>query len=109
MLCSAERVEGVFRELRVDGVLRSSFFVSGGSPSGMSFLARDTMCSSGNKERGAFDVSLSLEEKIRLLAMVDVFEALSEEDLEKLARLARDAAYERGEDLPEPKEGGEKL
>jgi hypothetical protein len=52
---------------------------------------------------------LSLEEKVRLLSMVDVFEALSEEDLEKLARLARDTTYERGEDLPEPKEGGEKL
>jgi CRP-like cAMP-binding protein len=54
-------------------------------------------------------VPLSLEDKVRLLAMVDVFEALSEEDLERLARLARDAAYERGEDLPEPQEGGEKL
>jgi len=52
---------------------------------------------------------LSLEEKVRLLSMVDVFEALSEEDLERLARLARDARYERGEDLPEPQEGGEKL
>ena len=52
---------------------------------------------------------LSLEEKVRLLSMVDVFEGLSEEDLEKLARLARDATYEPGEDLPEPQEGGEKL
>jgi CRP-like cAMP-binding protein len=52
---------------------------------------------------------LTLEEKVRLLSMVDVFEALSEEDLERLARLARDASYERGEDLPEPQEGGEKL
>jgi CRP/FNR family cyclic AMP-dependent transcriptional regulator len=56
-----------------------------------------------------FDVPLSLEEKVRLLAMVDAFEALSEEELERLARLARDAGYERGEDLPEPQEGGEKL
>ena len=52
---------------------------------------------------------LSLEEKVRLLSMVDVFEALSEEDLERLAGLARDTAYEWGEDLPEPQEGGEKL
>jgi len=52
---------------------------------------------------------LSLEEKVRLLSMVDVFEGLSEEDLERLARLARDATYEQGEVLPEPQEGGEKL
>lgn len=52
---------------------------------------------------------LTLEEKVRLLSMVDVFEALSEQDLERLARLARDASYERGENLPEPQEGGEKL
>jgi CRP/FNR family transcriptional regulator, cyclic AMP receptor protein len=59
--------------------------------------------------RRPFDVPLSLAEKVRLLSMVDVFEALSDEDLERLARLARDASYERGEDLPEPREGGEKL
>ena len=52
---------------------------------------------------------LSLEEKVRLLSMVDVFEGLSEEDLERLARLARDATYEQGEVLPEPQEGSEKL
>ena len=61
------------------------------------------------RPRRLSDVPLSLEEKVRLLSMVDVFEALAEEDLHKLARLARDAAYERGEDLPEPQEGGEKL
>src|ERR671911_486456 len=52
---------------------------------------------------------LSLEEKVHLLSMVDVFESLPEEELKKLARLARDVSYERGEDLPEPQEGGEKL
>src|SRR5918993_274261 len=52
---------------------------------------------------------LSLEEKVRLLSMVDVFEALSEEELRRLARLAHDATYERGEVLPEPQEGSEKL
>ena len=52
---------------------------------------------------------LSLEEKVRLLSMVDVFEALSEEELRKPAHLALDASYERGEILPEPQEGGEKL
>jgi CRP-like cAMP-binding protein len=54
-------------------------------------------------------VTLSLEEKVRLLSMVDVFEALSEEELERLARLAHDTTYEQGETLPEPQEGGEKL
>lgn len=52
---------------------------------------------------------LSLEEKVRLFSLVDVLESLPEEELEKLARLARDASYERGEILPEPQEGGEKL
>ena len=52
---------------------------------------------------------LSLEEKVHLLSMVDVFESLPKEELEKLALLARDASYERGEVLPEPQEGGEKL
>jgi CRP-like cAMP-binding protein len=52
---------------------------------------------------------LSLEEKVHLLSMVDVFESLPEEELKKLARLARDVSYERGEVLPEPQEGGEKL
>jgi len=52
---------------------------------------------------------LSLEEKVHLLSMVDVFESLPKEELEKLALLARDASYEQGEVLPEPQEGGEKL
>lgn len=52
---------------------------------------------------------LSLEEKVHLLSMVDVFESLPEEELKKLSRLARDDSYERGEVLPEPQEGGEKL
>jgi CRP/FNR family transcriptional regulator, cyclic AMP receptor protein len=54
-------------------------------------------------------VPLSLEEKVRLLSMVDVFEVLSEEELRKLGYLARDANYEQGEVLPEPQDGGEKL
>jgi CRP/FNR family transcriptional regulator, cyclic AMP receptor protein len=60
-------------------------------------------------ERRLSIVSLSLEEKLRLLSMADVFEALSEEQLRRLAHLARDASYEQGEVLPEPQEGGEKL
>src|SRR5215207_9215249 len=58
------------------------------------------------KSRGLTAMPLSPEEKVRLLSMVDVFEALSEEELE---RLAHDASYEQGEVLPEPQEGGEKL
>jgi len=60
-------------------------------------------------ERWLFDMPLSLEEKVQLLSMVDVFESLPEEELKKLSRLARDDSYERGEELPEPQEGGEKL
>src|SRR5829696_1469368 len=48
------------------------------------------------KCRGLTAMPLSPEEKVRLLSMVDVFEALSEEELERLAHLARDASYEQG-------------
>jgi len=61
------------------------------------------------RPRRSFNVPLSLAEKVRMLSMVDVFESLSEEDLERLAHLARDATYERGEELPEPQEGDERL
>jgi CRP/FNR family cyclic AMP-dependent transcriptional regulator len=52
---------------------------------------------------------LSLEEKVRLLSMVDVFEPLSREELEKLAHLASDTTYRQGEDLRTPQEGSGKL
>jgi CRP/FNR family transcriptional regulator, cyclic AMP receptor protein len=58
---------------------------------------------------GLSTMALSLEEKVKLLSMVDVFESLPEEELKKLSRLARDVSYERGEVLPEPQEGSEKL
>jgi CRP/FNR family transcriptional regulator, cyclic AMP receptor protein len=61
------------------------------------------------KRKRRWDVPLSLEEKVRLLSMVDVFEVLSEEELEELAHLALDATYERGEALHEPEERDEKL
>src|SRR5215207_8241973 len=64
---------------------------------------------SQEEEWGITAMPLSLEEKVRLPSMVDVFEALSEEELERLARLAHDASYEQGEALPEPQKGGEKL
>jgi hypothetical protein len=53
-------------------------------------------------ERRHSDVPLSVEEKVRLLSMLDVFEALSEEELEELAHLALDTSYGQGEVLREP-------
>ena len=52
---------------------------------------------------------LSLEEKVRLLSMVDVFEALSHEELEELAHLAHDTHLGQGEDLHTRQAGGGKL
>ena len=49
------------------------------------------------------------EEKVWLLSMVDVFEALPEEELEELAHLALDTSYEPGEAFSEPREGEGKL
>jgi CRP/FNR family transcriptional regulator, cyclic AMP receptor protein len=49
---------------------------------------------------------LSLEEKVRLLSMVDVFEALSREELEELAHLAHDTHLRQGEDLHTRQAGG---
>lgn len=52
---------------------------------------------------------MSLEEKVRLLSMVDVFEPLSREELEELSHLASDTRLEQGEDLRTRQEGGGKL
>src|SRR5215213_7492604 len=52
---------------------------------------------------------LSLEEKVRLLSMVDVFEPLSREELEELAHLAHDTHLGQGEDLHTRQAGGGKL
>src|SRR3712207_1233797 len=52
---------------------------------------------------------LSLEEKVRLLSMVDVFESLSREELEELAHLAHDTHLGQGEDLHTRQAGGGKL
>ncbi len=52
---------------------------------------------------------LSLEDKVRLLSMVDVFEQLSREEMEKLAHLATDTIYEKGEDLRTRQGGSGKL
>jgi CRP/FNR family transcriptional regulator len=52
---------------------------------------------------------LSLDEKVRLLSLVDVFEPLSREEMEKLAHLASDTTYGQGEDLRTRQEGSGKL
>ncbi len=52
---------------------------------------------------------LSLEEKVRLLSMVDVFESLSHEELEELAHLAHDTHLGQGEDLHTRQAGSGKL
>ena len=52
---------------------------------------------------------LSLEEKVRLLSMVDVFESLSHEELEELAHLAHDTHLRQGEDLHPRQASGGKL
>ena len=49
---------------------------------------------------------LSLEEKVRLLSMVDVFEPLSREGLGELAHLAHDTHLGQGEDLRTRQAGG---
>ncbi len=52
---------------------------------------------------------LSLEEKVRLLSMVDVFEPLSREELVELAHLAHDTHLGQGEDLHTRQAGSGKL
>ena len=52
---------------------------------------------------------LSIEQKAMLLSRVDVFEALPREELEGLARAAVASRYGQREELPEPREGDEKL
>ncbi len=53
---------------------------------------------------------LTLEERVRLLSMVDVFESLVHQELVELAHRARDAHLEQGEVLGRPQqEGNEEL
>jgi CRP/FNR family transcriptional regulator, cyclic AMP receptor protein len=54
-------------------------------------------------------MSMSQEEQVRLLSMVDVLEPLSPEELEELARRAPDTYLDEGEVLYTPQEAGEKL
>jgi CRP/FNR family transcriptional regulator, cyclic AMP receptor protein len=50
---------------------------------------------------------LSLEEKVWLLSRVDVFESLSREELEEVARRACDTHLKRGEVMRKPQEEGD--
>jgi CRP/FNR family cyclic AMP-dependent transcriptional regulator len=52
---------------------------------------------------------LSLDEKVRLLSLVDVFEPLCREEMENLAHLARDTTYRQGEDLRTSQKGSGNL
>jgi CRP/FNR family transcriptional regulator, cyclic AMP receptor protein len=54
-------------------------------------------------------MSMTLEEQVRLLSMVDIFEALSREELEELSRRAPDTLLDEGEVFLMPWEGGERL
>jgi CRP/FNR family transcriptional regulator, cyclic AMP receptor protein len=56
------------------------------------------------------EIPLSLEEKVRLLSRVDVFESLVRQELVELAHRARDAHLEPGEVLGKPlQEGNDEL
>jgi CRP/FNR family transcriptional regulator, cyclic AMP receptor protein len=50
---------------------------------------------------------LTLEDEVRLLSMVDVFESLVRQELEELAHRARDTHLERGEVMRKPQEEGD--
>jgi CRP/FNR family transcriptional regulator, cyclic AMP receptor protein len=58
-------------------------------------------------EKKRSDVPLSLEDKVRLQSMVDVFEPLLCEELEEVALRARDTHLERGDVLGKPQEEGD--
>ena len=52
---------------------------------------------------------LTLEDEVRLLSKVDVFESLVRQELVELAHRARDTHLERGDVLGKPQEGSEEL
>jgi len=63
----------------------------------------------GKRERVEPAVSISLEEEVRLLSMVDILEPLSEEELEELARRCPDRHLEAREFLYTPGDPNERL
>lgn len=54
-------------------------------------------------------MSIPLEEEIRLLSMVDIFEPLSEEELQELALSCPDRSLEAGQSLYAPDDASERL
>ena len=52
---------------------------------------------------------MPFKKELRLLSMVDIFEPLSEDDIEELARRHRDIRLKQGETLFSPGEHGERL
>ncbi len=70
-------------------------FVSKNAPSlprWVYITVRQVRCAA--RKRRCSDMPLSLEDKVRLLSMVDVFESLLREELEELAHRARDTHLE---------------
>lgn len=61
------------------------------------------------RRRGTAKMPMSQEEQVRLLSMVDIFEPLSPQELDELARRAPDTYLDEGEVLYTPQEAGEKL
>jgi CRP/FNR family transcriptional regulator len=58
---------------------------------------------------GAYNMSMSLHEQVRLLSMVDILEALSPEELEELGRRSPDTFLDPGEVFVMPQEEGKRL
>src|SRR5215210_3193689 len=54
-------------------------------------------------------MKMPFKKEQRLLSMVDIFEPLSEDDIEELARMHRDIRLKQGETLFSPGEHGERL
>jgi CRP/FNR family cyclic AMP-dependent transcriptional regulator len=54
-------------------------------------------------------MKMPFKKELRLLSMVDIFEPLSEDDIEELARMHRDIRLKPGETLFSPGEHGERL
>jgi len=54
-------------------------------------------------------MKMPFKKELRLLSMVDIFEPLSEDDIEELARRHRDIRLKQGETLFSPGEHGERL
>jgi CRP/FNR family transcriptional regulator len=54
-------------------------------------------------------MGMTLGEQVRLLSMVEIFEVLSREEIEELARRAPDTYLQDGDTFITPQEDGERL